>query len=65
MLAGARLVLLCSRMFEALAHVRRQLQFLWSGELVDTLFAPVLALTPAAMESRSSKGEVIVTFFIR
>ena len=51
-------------MFEALAHVRRQLQFLWNGALVDTLFAPVLALTPSAMESRSSKGEIIVTFFI-
>lgn len=51
-------------MFEALAHVRRQLQFLWSGELVDTLFAPVLAVTPVVVESQSSKGEDVVAFFI-
>lgn len=44
-------------MFEALAHVRRQLQLLWSGQLVDHFFSPVLALTPAAVELPSSKGE--------
>ena len=49
------------RMFEALAHVRKQLQFLWSGQLVLNLFSQVLALTPAAVELPSSKGTYLFT----
>lgn len=46
------------RMFEALAHVRKELQCLWIGQLVDFFFMPVLALTPAAVESSSFKGRI-------
>ena len=46
----------CARTLEALVHVRKQLQLLWSDPLVDHLFSPILALTPATVELPSSKG---------
>lgn len=45
-----------ARTLEALVHVRKQLQLLWSSPLIDYLFSPVLALTPATIELPSSKG---------
>lgn len=49
-------IIMFARTLEALVHVRKQLQLLWSGPLVDYLFSPVLALTPATIELPSSKG---------
>ena len=49
-------LLIYARTLEALVHVRKQLQLLWSGPLIDHLFSPILALTPATIELPSSKG---------
>lgn len=47
---------LLHRILSGLEHVKKQLQFLWSGPLVDHLFSPVFALTPAPVKSSGGKG---------
>lgn len=46
-------------------HIRRQLQFLWHRTLVETVFAPVLALTPAPVKDpapSNTKGKFSFSF---
>jgi len=45
-----------SRILNALENVKKQLQCLWNGPLVDHLFSPILALTPSPTQQPAGKG---------